>query len=428
MRGSCAGADGDPCVSVVHRGGDSGNAELRRVGDVPIHALAAWGVGDTIQGAQQAAIMNCEQAGGLAAECKVYGGWVQNAYSAIYMGANDSWSISEATSPSRANDLARHECQTVKAAGLTCVLKGSGSTDDSWMAQKLGWIDQPMPLPSQPSPTFVCVTGPGGSCLQPGAGVSQPDTWGSTPSGWLTSPVVGGCELDLITLAAGIGGLVVAPEYEALELLIAMGGAVLYDEATGNWIVRLTALMPFRDCAELATYIFKHKPVPQNLGFPQNANPPPNVELLAHDGSTQSLFQPVPESQLASMEKLPFLRQRFGYAVAQVGAAAALSQKYPAGWGAGTQKSVVCRPQQGGYRCAWSYQLNGAHHSGYVLVAVTANNYRLGKVAEAAQAAPASPASGLSPLWYMSIAAVVVIVAIVVAVLRRRRRATATAP
>ena len=165
----------------------------------------------------------------------------------------------------------------------------------------------------------------------------------------------------------------VAPEYEALELLIAMGGAVLYDEATGNWIVRLTALMPFRDCAELATYIFKHKPVPQNLGFPQNANPPPNVELLAPDrnGSTQSLFQPVPESQLAPWEKLPFPRQRFGYAVAQVGAAAALSQKYPAGWRAGTQKSVVCRPQQGGYRCAWRYQLNGAHHSGYVLVAVT---------------------------------------------------------
>jgi hypothetical protein len=68
-----------------------------------------------------------------------------------------------------------------------------------------------------------------------------------------------------------------------------------------------------------------------------------------------SLFQPVPESQLASIEKLPLLRQRFGDAVAQVGAAAALSQKYPAGWGAATQKSVVCRPQQGGYRCPWSY-------------------------------------------------------------------------
>ena len=136
------------------------------------------------------------------------------------------------------------------------------------------------------------------------------------------------------------------------------------------------------------------------------------------------MFQPVPESQLASIEKLPFLRQRFGYAVAQVGAAAALSQKYPAGWGAARQKSVVCRPQQGGYRCPWSYQLNGGHHSGYVLVAVTANNYHLGKVAEAA---PASPASSLSPLWYISIAAVVVIVAIVVAVLRGRRRAAATA-
>jgi hypothetical protein len=114
-----------------------------------------------------------------------------------------------------------------------------------------------------------------------------------------------------------------------------------------------------------------------------------------------SVFQPVPKSQLASIEQLPFLRQRFGYAVAQVGAAAALSQKYPAGWGAATQKSVVCRPQQGGYRCPWSYQLNGAHHSGYILVTVTANNYRLGQVAEVGQAAPAGPASGLSPLWYI---------------------------
>jgi hypothetical protein len=95
-------------------------------------------------------------------------------------------------------------------------------------------------------------------------------------------------------------------------------------------------------------------------------------------------------------------------------------------WGAATQKSVVCRPQQGGYRCPWSYQLNGAHHSGYVLVAVTANNYRLGQVAEVGQAAPASPASSLSPLWYIPIAAVAVIVA-VVAVLLWRRRATATA-
>lgn len=93
------------------------------------------------------------------------------------------------------------------------------------------------------------------------------------------------------------------------------------------------------------------------------------------------------------MEKLPFLRQRFGYAVAQAGAAAALSQKYLAGWGAAMRKSVACRPRQGGYRCAWSYQLNGAHHSVYVLVAVTADNYRLGKVAELARAAPASPAS-----------------------------------
>jgi fibronectin type III domain protein len=37
----------------------------------------------------------------------------------------------------------------------------------------------PTTLPTQPSPTFVCVTGPGGSCLQP-----VPQTWTPTVPGW----------------------------------------------------------------------------------------------------------------------------------------------------------------------------------------------------------------------------------------------------
>ena len=170
----CAGAaqaqTGDPCVSVVHRGGDS----VRRAtacGRSPHPRASPPGVSEHSPGAHQAGVTVTASklaAWPLSARCTA--GGVQNAYSAIYMGANDSWSISEATSPSRANERSRYERQTVKAAGLTPVLKGSGSTDDSWMAQILGWIDQPMPLPSQPSPTFVCVTGPGGSCLQPGAG------------------------------------------------------------------------------------------------------------------------------------------------------------------------------------------------------------------------------------------------------------------
>jgi len=276
----------------------------------------------------------------------------------------------------------------------------------------------PTTLPTQPSPTFVCVTGPGGSCLQPGAGLPVPQTWAPTPPGWLTSPVTGGCVAEFLSLDA----------VELYKLFDLMGGAIQFDESNGNFFVRLAEGL-VDNCSQLGYDVLTGKPIPQNLDFTQGAVPQSGTVLDSLTGpaspaAAPSLFQPVPESQLASMEKLPFLRQRFGYAVAQVGAAAALSQKYPAGWGAATQKSVVCRPQQGGYRCAWRYQLNGAHHSGYVLVAVTANNYRLGKVT---QAAPASPASSLSPLWYISIAAVVVIVAIVVAVLRRRRRATATA-
>lgn len=279
----------------------------------------------------------------------------------------------------------------------------------------------PTTLPTQRSPTFVCVTGPGGSCLQPGAGLPVPQTWAPTPPGWLTSPVTGGCVAEFLSLDA-------VELYKLFELI---GGAIQFDESNGNFFVRLVEGL-VDNCSQLGYDVLTGKPIPQNLDFTQGTAPRSGTVLdsLTRPASTAAvpgLFQPVPESQLVSMEKLPFLRQRFGYAVAQVGAAAALSQKYRAGWGAARQKSVVCRPQQGGYRCAWSYQLNGAHHSGYVLVAVTANNYRLGKIAEVAQAATASPASSLSPLWYISIAAVVVIVAIVVAVLRGRRRATATA-
>ena len=281
----------------------------------------------------------------------------------------------------------------------------------------------PTTLPAQPSPTFVCVTGPGGSCLQPGAGLPVPQTWTPTVPGWVTSGVTGGCVAEFLTL----------DEVELWTLFEKMGDAIQFDESNGNFFVLLSAATGLGDyCSQLGYDLLTGKPVPQTIDFTQGAASPQNGTVLdsvirpAGTAAAPSVFQPVPESQLASIEQLPFLRQRFGYAVAEVGAAAALSQKYPAEWGAATQKSVVCRPQQGGYRCPWSYQLNGAHHSGYVLVAVTANNYRLGQVAEVGQAAPASPASSLSPLWYIPIAAVAVIVA-VVAVLLWRRRATATA-
>jgi hypothetical protein len=240
--------------------------------------------------------------------------------------------------------------------------------------------------------------------------------------GWVTSGVTGGCLVEVWTLA----------EDELLALFEKLGDAIQFDESNGNFFILLSGATGLDYCSQLYNDLRTGKPVPQNIDFTrgtalQSGTVLDSLTRPASPAAASSLFQPVPESQLASIEKLPFLRQRFGYAVAEVGAAAALSQKYPAGWGAATQKSVVCRPQQGGYRCPWSYQLNGAHHSGYVLVAVTANNYRLGQVAEVGQAAPASPASSLSPLWYIPIAAVAVIVAVVVAVLLRRRRATATA-
>jgi hypothetical protein len=257
----------------------------------------------------------------------------------------------------------------------------------------------PTALPTQPSPTFICVTGPGGSCLQPGAGLPVPQTWTPTVPGWVTSGVTGGCLVEVWALT----------EDELLGLFEKLGDAIQFDESNGNFFILLSSATGLDYCSQLYNDLRTGKPVPQNIDFilgtasPQSGAVLDSVIRPASTAAAPSVFQPVPASQLPLIEELPFLRQRFGFAVAEVGAAAALSQKYPAGWGAASQKSVVCRPQQGGYRCPWSYQLNGAHHSGYVLISVAANNYRLGNVAEVGQAAPTSPASSLSPLWYISI-------------------------
>lgn len=232
------------------------------------------------------------------------------------------------------------------------------------------------PLPTQSTPAFVCVTGPGGSCLQQGAGVPKPGTWDPVPSAWLTSPVVAGCGISVVELLSAI----FAPEadLEWLVLVEALGGAAYFEQSTGNLLFKLTAAMPFKDCYDLAKYLVNHQ------------SPPPNLQSLARMAaspggvSPQSLFQrllqPVSKSQLRKLGKLPFLRQRFGYAVALVGSEAALSKKYRTAWSAGTHKSVACRLQRGAYRCDWRFQYKGTRHKGYVLIGVTGNRYRLERV------------------------------------------------
>jgi hypothetical protein len=109
------------------------------------------------------------------------------------------------------------------------------------------------PLPAQSTPAFVCVTGPGSTCLQRGAGVPKPGTWDPVPSAWLTSPVVAGCGLSIV------------------ELLVAIAAP----EADLEWLVLVEALMP-------------GAAIPQSL--------------------FQRLLQPVSKSQLRTLGKLPFLR------------------------------------------------------------------------------------------------------------------------
>jgi hypothetical protein len=149
------------------------------------------------------------------------------------------------------------------------------------------------------------------------------------------------------------------------------------------------------------------------------------VELLARDASAQSLFQPVPKSQLKALTKLPLLRQRIGNAVAQIGAATAVSRKYQAAWSKGTHKSVACKRQRGDYRCDWRFQLKGTPHAGYVLIGVTASSYHLEKVVQTSQAL--QPPTALSPLWYILIAVAAVSVVIATVTLLRRRRRSAMA-
>ena len=250
----------------------------------------------------------------------------------------------------------------------------TGGTDKfTWLPSQ---SSSPPPLPTHPSPAFVCVTGPGGSCLQPGAGVPQSDTWAPTPPGWLTSPVVGGCALDVIKVVGLYAGWPVA----VLTLLTALGGAVQFEESNGNWLVLLTAAMPFHNCLELTSYLLKHQPLPQSI------DPLSAEDSQAVQASTPTLFQAVPAWQLKSLKKLPFLRGFIGYAVAQLGAGAALADTYRTRWSSTTKRSLVCHAQRGGFRCDWYFQINGAGHSGYVLVGVAGDRYRLEKVIQISSA------------------------------------------
>jgi hypothetical protein len=111
----------------------------------------------------------------------------------------------------------------------------------------------PTTLPAQPSPTFVCVTGPGGSCLKPGAGLPVPQTWTPTVPGWVTSGVTGGCLIEVGTLG----------ESKLLMLFEKLGDAIQFDESNGNFFVLLSAATGADYCAQFGADLFTGKPIPQ---------------------------------------------------------------------------------------------------------------------------------------------------------------------
>jgi hypothetical protein len=134
------------------------------------------------------------------------------------------------------------------------------------------------------------------------------------------------------------------PFGEVFDLLADMGNAVQYDESNGNFFVLLRGGL-IDSCTELAQYVLTHRPLPQNLrqspgaGLQQSGNWRASVNSAALATRARSLFKAVPKSHLKSLSKLPFLRQRFGHAVAQFGSEAALSQKYRTTWSKGTQRA-----------------------------------------------------------------------------------------
>jgi hypothetical protein len=195
------------------------------------------------------------------------------------------------------------------------------------------------------------------------------------PAAWLTSPLVAGCALSVVDLLVAI----YAPESELEWLLLveAAGGAAYFEQSTGNLLFKLTAAMPFKDCYQLAQYIY-------NKPLPPSAKPLVSMAASVGDVTLQNLLKPVSKSQVKKLGKLPFLGKRFGYAVAEVGSEAALSQKYRTAWRAGTQESVVCKQQRGAYRCDWGFKYKGTRHKGYVLIGVKGNSYRLEKVEKVA--------------------------------------------
>jgi hypothetical protein len=187
--------------------------------------------------------------------------------------------------------------------------------------------------------------------------------WAPDPPGWLTSPVTGGCVLEFV------------PGGEVFDFLNDLGNAIQYDESNRNFFVLLRGAL-VDSCTELAYDVLTHHPLPQSLRESGNLKAGTADAAI----SVKSLFRTIPKSQLKSLKKLPFLRQRLGFAVAETGTTAALSKKYWTAWSSGTQKSVVCKSQRGGYRCNWRFQRHGTHYRGYVLIGVRGKSYRLEKV------------------------------------------------
>ena len=140
-------------------------------------------------------------------------------------------------------DITRAAAVDITRAAAVDVTCDAAVDGGFWVVPATAGSGVPTTLPTQPSPTFVCVTGPGGSCLQPGAGLPVPQTWTPTVPGWLTSGVTGGCLVEVFELAGD----------ELLALFEKMGDAIQFDESNGNFFVLLSGATGLDYCSQLAT-------------------------------------------------------------------------------------------------------------------------------------------------------------------------------
>jgi HYR domain/Fibronectin type III domain len=213
---------------------------------------------------------------------------------------------------------------------------------------------------------FVCLKGPGGSCL--GVETPAPTDWLETPPEWLTSPAVGACALDVaVKLVPG------GPEIKGLYRLVkSLGSVIRYDESGGKLDILVTQAMitaydsvspvPW-SCVTLADGLIKY--------LTNNASgAPPRQHFMEIRAAADYTYRwrELPSSQIQRVKTLPVLRSVLDIAAADYAADRTLRRVYGQAWRKASPKRFASRKHGEGYRCNYVFRYRGVWHKGFVTV------------------------------------------------------------